>query len=273
MPPTVDGFLLLGWMEKDEAVHWLSSENCHFDPPLSEVQAEELWQKYKTAVDALPERAPKLAARHPIAPSIRPIVDDFLVRTRGPEVTDVISVKPFELSIFQLYVVADRADHHAKQLGGKEWAKCCLQLDRPNSPMQLRQEDDAIKVSLPHGEHLFSAVPGGFVIQQGGGFISVCETGGRTILKAGYHRSFAFSRALINKPDAKDMSLLVAVTNTLPAPLLPTFPKQGLRTTVLGSRAPLLSDFLDESLAIAVKLRKKRYEMHIRVGVVGVNET
>ena len=113
----------------------------------------------------------------------------------------------------------------------------------------------------------------GYQIQQGSRYISVPKTARRMILKAGYHRSFAFSRCLRNDPEAKDRSLLVAVTKTLPPPLLPAFPKQGLRTTVLGSRAPLLSDFFNESLAMAVKLRKKRYEMHIRVGIVGINET
>ena len=272
MPPTVDGLLLLGWIEKDEATYWLTNE-CFFDPPMTEGRAHELWEKYSASVVALEERNPKQPARLPIPPSLRAIVDNFLVRTRGPEVADVISINPLELLIFQLYVVTDRADHHAKQLGGKEWAQCCLQLDRPIAPMQLRSEGDTIKVSLPHGEHMFAAVPGGFTIQQGGGFISVCETAGRMILKAGYHRSFAFSRCLRKEPEAKDRSLLVAVTNTLPPPLLPAFPKQGLRTTVLGSRAPLLSDFFDDSLAMAVKLLKKRYEMHIRVGIVGVNET
>lgn len=139
--------------------------------------------------------------------------------------------------------------------------------------MPLRMEDDAIKVTLPHGEHMFATVQGGFTIQQGAGWVSVCETAGRMILKAGYHRSFAFSRTLIKDPEAKEKSLLVAVTNTLPPPLLPAFPKQGLRTTVLGSRAPVFSDFFDDTLAMAVKLRKKRYEMHIRVSVVGINET
>lgn len=272
MPPTVDGYLLLGWMEKDEAIYWLTND-CWFDPPLNTEQARDLWEKYKKAVEALPERTPKQPARLPIPPSVKPIVDNFVIRTRGPEVAGVININPLDLLIYQLYVVADRADHHAKQLGGKEWARCCLQLDRPITQMPLRTEDDAIKVTLPHGEHLFATVQGGFQIQQGGGYISVCETAGRMILKAGYHRSFAFSRCLRNDPEAKDRSLLVAVTNTLPPPLLPAFPRQGLRTTVLGSRAPLLSDFFDESLAIAVKLRKKRYEMHIRVGVMGINET
>ncbi len=272
MPLTVDGFLLLGWMEQDEAVRWLM-QDCWFDPPLTDVAAHELWKKYRSAVETLPERIPRQPIRLPIAPSMKPIVDNFLAHVKGPEVADVISIHPQELLVYQLYVVADRADHHAKQLGGKDWARCCLQLDRPTAQMPLRIEDGTIKVELPHGEHFFAAVQSGFSIQQAAGFISVCETEGRMILKAGYHRSFAFSRTLIKDPDAKDKSLLVAVTNTLPPQLLPTFPTQGLRTTVLGSRPPLFSDFFDDALAISVKLLKKRYEMHISVGVVAINET
>jgi hypothetical protein len=272
MPPTVDGYLLLGWMEKDEAVYWLMND-CWFDPPLSDQQAIEIWEKYRKAVEALPERNVKKPEQFPIPPSLQTIVNNFILRTRGSEVTGVANINPLGLLVYQLYVVADRADHHAKKLGGKEWAECCLQLERPLAQMPLRSENEIIKVTLPHGEHMFAAGPGGFGIQQGAGWISVCEMQGRLILKAGYHRSFACSRRLMKEPEAKERSLLVAVTNTLPPPLLPTFPKQGLRTTVLGSRAPLLSDFFDESLAMAVKLRRKRYEMHIRVAVVGVNET
>jgi hypothetical protein len=272
MPPTVDGFLLVGWMEKDEAIHWLT-QDCWFAPPLTAEQAEELWRKYKLAVEALPERKPSAPKRLPIPPAAQQVVHNFRVRTRGPEVLDVINIDPRELLIYQLYVVADRADHHARQLRGDQWHRNCLEIDRPNNPLPLRLDAGVIKVGLPHAEHLFSAVPGGFQIQQGGGFISVCEVEGRMVLKAGYHRSFAFSRARIKEPEAKDRSLLVAVTKTVPPQLLADFPKQGLRTTVLGSRAPLFSDFLDETLAMSVKLRKKRYEMHIKVEVVPLDET
>jgi hypothetical protein len=271
MPPTVDGFLLVGWMEKDEAVHWLT-QDCWFDPALSDGQAEETWHKYKAVVDALGERKPVAPKRLPIPSTAQPIVNNFRMRTRGPEVLDIINIDPRELFIYQLYVVADRADHHARQLSGDQWHRNCLQIDRPNNPMPLRLDAGVIKVGLPHAEHLFAAVPGGFQIQQGGGFISVCEVEGRMVLKAGYHRSFAFSRARIKEPEAKDRSLLVAVTKTVPPQLLADFPKQGLRTTVLGSRAPLFSDFFSEALAMPVKLRKKRYEMHINVSVVPINE-
>jgi hypothetical protein len=273
MPPTVDGFLLLGWMEKNEAIPLLLND-CWFDPPLTNQQAEEIWQKYKASVDAMPERKPTAPKRQPIPNSVLHIVNNFRMRTRGPEVLDVINVDPRELQVYQLYVVADRADHHARQLKGDQWHNACLQIDRPNNPLPLRNDSGIVKVTLPHAEYMFAMVPGGaFQIQQGAGFISVCEVEGRIVLKAGYHRSFAFARSRMKEPEAKDKSLLVAVTKTVPPQLLADFPKQGLRTTVLGSRPPLFSDFLDAALAMPVKLRKKRYEMHIKVEVAAINET
>jgi hypothetical protein len=272
MPPTVDGLLLLGWMEKDEAIRWLTKD-CYFDPALTEERSIELWQKYKKVVEALPERKPEKPTPLPIPPSCKSTVDGFMSRVGGPEVLDVININPVGLLVYQLYVVADRADHHAQQLGGLQWARTCLQLDRPTAQMPGRMEGDTIKINLPHAEHMFGPSPtGGFQIEQGGGFISVCEVEGRMLLKAGYHRSFAFARSRMKEPDAKDRSLFVAVTKTVPPQLLPTCPTQGLRTTVLGSRSPLLSDFFEDSLAMAVKLRKKRYEMHIKVNVVPIDE-
>jgi len=110
----------------------------------------------------------------------------------------------------------------------------------------------------------FHPQDGAFRIVQGGGFVSVVEIGGRLLLKAGYHRSFAFARAVKNELDAKDRCVLVALTRTVPAQLLPGWPQPGLRTMVLGPRAPLFSDFFDDDFAMTVKLHKKRYEMHIR---------
>jgi hypothetical protein len=271
MPSTVDGFLLLGWMERDEAVTWLR-EHCWFDPPLTEDQAVGTWDKYRRAVEALPERRPEQPRRLPIGSTCRPIVQDFLSRIRGPEVLDVINIDPRSLLVYQLYVVGDRANDHASHLGGNAWVRLCLQIERPVSQMPLRSESGIIKVQLPHAEHFFTLQPQGFVIQQGGGFISVCELEGRMLLKAGYHRSFAFSRSLMNEPDAREKSLLVALTKALPPQISADFPKQGLRTTVLGPRPPLFSDFFDVSLAMAVKLRKKRYEMHIKVDVVPIDD-
>jgi hypothetical protein len=276
MPPTVDGFLLLGWMEKEDAVRWLTKD-CWFDPPLADEQAEEIWNKYRNAVQALPERKPQPPQGYPIPLSQQNVVKKFLTRVRGPEVRNVINIDPRNLFVYQFYVVSDKADQHAQHIGGKDWAEKCLQIDRPSGSGRapVRHEKGVVKVSLPHAEHLFTLNPtdGKFEIQPAAGFISVCDVQGRMLLKAGYHRSFAVSRLLMNDPEAKVKSLLVAVTATPPVEISVDFPKQGLRTTVLGSRAPVLADFLDESLVMAVKLRKKRYEMHIKVDVVPIDET
>ncbi len=263
MPNTLDGILLLGWMEKAEAVSWLQG-NCWFDPQLSQQQGEDIWEKYRAAVEALANpRQLALPQRKAISLSEQMHVKKFLARHKGPEVLDVWNIDPRNLVIYQFYVAVDRSDHHAKTFG-KGWAETCLQIDRLGSPLPIRSEGNIIKLTLPHAEHGLMIQPdGAFRIQQGAGFISLCQINGRTILKSGYHRSFAAARAM-NAPDAKDTSLLVALTATAPPQLSAQLPMQGLKAVVLGSRPPLFSDFLDDSLAIKVKLRKKKYEAHIR---------
>ena len=270
--PTVGARILLGWMEKEEAVAYLR-ESCWFDPPMTEAQALQLWETHRNRVEQLLERVVKAPERLAIPTARRPMVGAFLSKLKGPEVLDVIKVDPMGLVVYQNYVVTDRADHHAKnQIGSEQWDRTCLMTDRPVAQMQLRQEDGIIKVQLPHAEHMFILHPdGGFRIQQGGGFISVCDVEGRMLLKAGYHRTFAFCRERRNEPEAKDRSLLVALTKTVPPQLLTGFPTQGLRTTVLGPRPPFFSDFFDEDLSMSVKLRKKRFEMHVKVNVVAVD--
>jgi hypothetical protein len=263
MPNILDGILLLGWMEKAEAANWLR-EQCWFDPQLSEQQAEDIWQKYRVAVEALSNPRQLLPPqRKAIPPSAQAYVSKFLTRHKGPEVLDVWNVDPRNLVVYQFYVAVDRSDHHAKTFG-KGWAETCLQIDRPGSPLPIRSEGNIIKLILPHAEHGLMIQPdGAFRIQQGAGFVSLCQINGRTILKSGYHRSFAAARAM-NAPDAKDTSLLVALTATAPPQLSAQLPIQGLKAVVLGSRPPFFSDFLEDSLAMKVKLRKKKYEAHIR---------
>ena len=263
MPNTLDGILLLGWMEKSEALSWLM-EHCWFDPALTPMEAEALWEKYRAVAQALPDPRPiPKIQRRPIPALAQPHVKQFLARHKGPEVLDVLNVDPRELVIYQFYVAVSRSDEHIKN-GSKAWAQTCLQIDRPPSNLPIRSEGNIIKISLPHGEHGLALQPdGAFRIQQGGGFVAVCELNGRILLKAGYHRSFATARG-VNAPDANETSLLVALTATAPPQLSAQLPTQGLRTLVFGSRPPLFSDFLDESLAMRVKLRKKKYEAHIR---------
>ena len=189
---------------------------------------------------------------------------EFLRRHRGPEVSDVININPMDLVIFQFQVVTDRADHHHTQPGG--WTRKTLLIDRPGAQLPMRIEGDTIKFTLPHAEHMFAFQNGAFQIQQGAGFVSTVDVGGgKLLLKAGYHRSFAFARVAMNEPDAKERCELVALTTSLPPQLWPASPHQGLKTKVFGSRPPLFSDFFDPDLAMAVKLRKKRWEAQLRI--------
>lgn len=270
MPPsTVDAIVLLGWMERDEAVGFLRDQ-CYFESALDNQQAEALWNQYHARVEALPVRNIPPTQRYPIPPGEQSLVREFLRRFRGnnSDVTDVLRVDPMELVAFQTVVVSDRADHHHRQGGG--WSRKTLVIDRPTANLPMRIEGDTIKLILPHAEHMIGQQPdGAFRIVQFAGFVSVVDLGaGRLLLKAGYHRSFAFARAVMNEPDAKDKLELVALTTNLPPQLSPAFPQPGLRTMVFGSRPPLFSDFFVPDLAMAVKLRKKRWETHIRITAV-----
>ena len=93
------------------------------DPQLTDQEAEDLWQKYHAAVEALPARAVQAPKRLPIPPAAAAWVRQFLARHRGPEVLDVINVDPRELVIYQFYVAVDRSDHHAKSLAQNHGAK------------------------------------------------------------------------------------------------------------------------------------------------------
>jgi hypothetical protein len=263
MPSIVDGIILPGWMERDEAVGWLR-QNCWFDPQLTEAQAEEIWLRYRDRVNALPERNIQPPQRSPIPAAQRQLVNQFMARFHGPEVLDVININPLDLVAYQRYVVADRCNHHVQQAGA--WARKFLVIDRPSANLPGRIENGALKFSLPHAEHLIALLPDGAIrIQQLDGYVAVAEIGGRVFLKAGYHRSFAFSRAVMNEPDASEKCALVALTRSLPPDLAPNCPNQGLRTMVLGTRPALLRDFFDRDLAMEVKLRKKIWEAHIQI--------
>jgi hypothetical protein len=47
--------VLLGWMERDLAVKFLS-EDCEFKPPLTKERAVELWAEFQARINALTSR-------------------------------------------------------------------------------------------------------------------------------------------------------------------------------------------------------------------------
>jgi len=265
MPPqTINANVLLGWFDRDKAVAYLSNR-CIFDEPVTPERAEQLWRPYYDRVQALPERNPLPTPLLPMPAGTKGLVTTFMRRNGQGDVKDVVCINPMELAIYQEYVVIDRADHHERLQ--EDWPRKTLVIDRPNPPLPMRVEGDTAKFSLPHAEFGFGLIPQErkFEIQQYAGFVSVVDVGGgRLLLKAGYHRSFAFARAVMNVPDANAKGTLVALTRSLP----PQLQDQGLRAMVFGPRAPLFRDFFDRDLAMVVKLRKKKWEAHLRIAEV-----
>jgi hypothetical protein len=128
-----------------------------------------------------------------------------------------------------------------------------------------------IDIEIPHAEFILTADQRrGIHIQQLAGHVNVTEFGGRMMLWAGYHRSYA--RMLSIAPDAMDRSLL-ALTRDALLKVLPGSPNHGELKMLTGPRPPLFGDFFDARFFMKVKLRKRRFELRVRAQIVPVDET
>src|SRR5580658_3716158 len=52
------GRALLGWMDKEQAVKFLT-QDCLFSPPLTLETAEEIWESHKETIENQPPREPQ----------------------------------------------------------------------------------------------------------------------------------------------------------------------------------------------------------------------
>jgi len=260
---TIDGILLLGWMERDEALKYLCRESI-FSPSMTERDAERLWHRYRDAVRSLPEREPKMPVRLPLAKAELHAARSFRNRHRtSPTILDVIKVDPFELMVHQLAIATGISSEYEPKMTGKWWLEECILAERRS---QLVQKIDAegLHIELPHAEFLVAIEANAtFAVTEHANFVSVAKFEKRLVLTAGYHRSFAYIRAAGNAPDAMARSIVVALTTDLPVQLSRASPNTGLRATLAGPRPPLFCDFFDERLVMRVKLRKKRYEIFV----------
>jgi hypothetical protein len=271
-PLTLEGAILPGWMPREFAVPYLQNECC-FDSPLTAQQAEEIWQRYKTAVDGLPERAALAPQRLPLTAAENREAAAYVntLRSRGANnILDVVKVNVTECVAHQLIVVTERSQQYARQMrapNGK--IRHCLGLHAPTAPQQLQINagPNAVNVQIPHGEFVFTFLnPGGFAIQEMAKHITTTAFDQRLLLWAGYHRSFAL---MTNEyPEGMDRSLIALLTTDADFVLSPQSPNQGVRDMVRGLRPPLFGDFLDERFCMRVRLRKKRCELQIRSQVI-----
>lgn len=275
MPPsTVDALVLFGWMERGPAVKYLREE-CVFDPPLTDLQAEELWQQKRQAVDGLGEQDCTAPVSLPLAPEEDRAARAFMQHFRrlgAQNIREVLKIDPMQLVTHQPYIVLDRVRQHAPHVSTSQgWIRECLSTTAP-APLQLQMRHglNAVDALIPHGEFIFGFDPmRGFIIQELNKHVTVNAFNRRLWLWSGYHRSYA--RIANMAPDAIDRSLLVVRTTDADFLVSSTSPNQGLREMLCGLRPPLFRDFFDERLFMAVKLRKKRFELQVRAAVVPIN--
>lgn len=273
----VEARVLIGWMQREQAVKFLQEE-CVFDPPLTEEQAEQLWAPYRERVAALSRPIclpPHLPLNHREQQQRDEALREF-GRLGIQGIKDVIKIDPRGLIVHQHYVLTSRAaEYQTKLTSSENWFKDAVKpaIPAPKS-IQIYAGRNIVNIDVPHGEFFFSHDPrSGFVVQEFMRYVSAWRlpTNDRMLLWAGYHRSYA--RMVSMAPDANVRSLLMVLADVGTLDVFPDAPNGGLRAIVCGPTPPLFGDFFDDGFFVTVNLRKKRFQLQIRANCVPVDDT
>ena len=281
---TLKGRVLLGWMTRDQAVHFLLNE-CVHNPVIDAAAAEAIWQSYRDTVNALPARAPAVPANLGLTlPEVAhwTAFRKFLA-SQGP--TDVVDVKKIDLSaltVVQYMVVTDRSAGYQQQVSTSAgWLKECLPTSVVDLPIQIYEQRTGLqsteaRIEIPHAEFVFLTDPAGnFRPRQWQRHVTTMVGADRMFLTAGYHRSFA---RVFTMPAATVPSAVVAVAvNTLVSPTLPTVAPGLPPATVdplcpFGTKAATFADFFTNGLFMEVDLRKRRYLLQVNATVIAEDD-
>jgi len=265
------GKVLLGWMTRDRAVKYLGDE-CLFDPPLTQQQAEALWEEKKAVVEKMgPRPAPSPKRLEMTAPERETSVKfiSFARRQPGgsPQIQGVIKVDPQGLACQQLCITLDQANAYTNDIHSETWAaRNCLATQGALAGLNYAAVPNGWNFNLPHGEFQFVFNGQVFGVTECAPYISVCVLKGRTVLWSGYHRCYA---RIANADLATMDSSVLAVVRTNGEEALSTNP--ALRDQILGDRPPLLGDFLDDRFCMEVEVRRMRYQLQVRAEVAKIS--
>ncbi len=296
-PGTIVGVALLGWMEKQQAIRFLT-EDCLFEPALSAGSAESLWLQSRERAASIPERACSAPQEVPLTPAEIDHAEKFLqyLSDLGMNGVKVIKVDPMQLVVVQYSIAVERA---ATYVGGSEtdanWTATSLPLSSGSPPLEMtftrRNLDTDIVIDLPHAEYIFGVNMGTAVdgatglngLRQGSfgpkelmGHVSTLRVNGRLAVGKGYHRLYARIAATEGRmPDRLSVVALEPGTMTAPAPQPneegAAIEESATGLNVFGSRPALLADFFTEGLVTQVYLRRKRYQLQISSRWVAVD--
>lgn len=258
--PGQSGRVLLGWMERDEALRFLL-DDCLFAEPLSAEAAEDIWRQRRAAAELACADAPLGSLlQHPLSAADEKVVQKF--RKRFPDhkaITGFIRLNPLDLTIRRTWVSTAVADRYRDCVTPSQWPQTAL-LDPPkNSPRSSWNQGGALYFDLPHREFLLAGPDrdGYLRVSESENFVTVAMREGQAVLLGGLHRAFAAARYTVETPNAP-RGILFAISDADPGPV---------PTHWQGLRPPRMADFFDESVSLEVRLRTRRFRLRISFDV------
>jgi len=280
-PSTYMGVALLGWMECDQAVRFLT-EDCRFENPLTESDAEAVWRKWRDRAATLPEREASAPEPVPLTAAENAHAARFLqfIGALGVSGVQVVKIDPLQLVVGQYHIAIDVAAAHAGRPHDDDgWMEHLLPASPSNPQLNMnftrRNFDTEIMIDLPHAEFIFGVhAHGGFGPKEMLGYVMALKVGGRMMLGKGYHRLYSrISASGGSFPERLSLVALDPSTLTPPpnsAKVEASSSSHGL--DIFGPRSAIFADFFTEGLAMPVYLRKKRYQLQVRATWVAINE-
>jgi hypothetical protein len=271
MPKTVKAKLLLGWMNRKEAVSVLG--DCYVDgKPFTERKAVKVWNHYRDKVSKLDPRVCNPLEELPLieaeCQAAQAHIADLNTRINfGPR---VVKLNPANLILRQFHVITERADEYGQQMQVDQTRiNHCLGIGLAfQGQLTPRILHPTLKViDLPHFEfaigldtHTATPIP-----KEWPRYISVFQADStRTVLWAGYHRTYALLRQLGGEGCGTAVPLFTTVTGAAEVNDFMGRPSFA-RTSVTCDRPALLRDFLDAEFFMDVNLRKKRAQGYARI--------
>ena len=254
---------LLGWLREDEAARWLAgNEAASARNPLH----RELARRARAVVEARPAFAAPTDAVKPLPAELAHHIDllrahpesgNTIAQMGEPRLVDLGQVIGAQKQI----VVGEAMDRVAGAA-----ATDLLGIARVTMPLPRREpiswnfdaQRNAFVLSSPNHNlrvvgHFNSTVGGevpgvlfdsfGFALAYQRSYMQVVAIGGRLLLRDGYHRAYGLLRAGIRHVPAFVREFSGWEEANLPAGLLP-------REVCLGARPPLLTDYIDDTVAI-----------------------
>ncbi len=265
------GRALLGWMDREQAVKFLT-EDCVSSSPVTCGVAEEIWESHKAIVESLPREESLGLRKLPLSEADLKAARKF--RNQHPEadtVVDFARLNPMDLVVHQLWVSTAIANGFEDAVTPDKWLRTAL-LDPPSAPpLKWRRDGDTIVFDLPRFEYVLQGPlqPDATMrVSRALDFVTVAFHANRALLLSGYHRVFAcaqFTREAVNAP----RGVLFGVSNCLEAM---GSGADDVLNVMEGPRPPRMADFFDDRLFLPVTLRRRRYQMRIQCEVIETGE-